>query len=30
MYENGKMRLVETVLRTGEGIQENGGEGEFN
>jgi hypothetical protein len=31
MYENGKMRPVETVLRMGgRGIKENDGGGEFN
>jgi hypothetical protein len=31
MYENGKMRPVETVPGMGEvGIKENGGGGEFN
>jgi hypothetical protein len=31
MYENGKMRYVETILRMGEeGIKENGGGDEFN
>jgi hypothetical protein len=31
MYENGKMRLVETILRVGgRGIKENNGGGEFN
>jgi hypothetical protein len=31
MYENGKMRSVETILRMGEGrIKENDRKGEFN
>jgi hypothetical protein len=32
MYENGKMRHAETILRVGEGggIKENDGGGEFN
>jgi hypothetical protein len=30
MYENGKMRLVETTQRIGEGIKNNDGGGEFN
>jgi hypothetical protein len=31
MYENGKMRPVETILRMGAGgIKENDGGGEFN
>jgi hypothetical protein len=31
MYENGKMRPVETILRMGEGeIKGNNGRGEFN
>jgi hypothetical protein len=30
MYENGKMRPVETVPGMGERIKENGGGGEFN
>jgi hypothetical protein len=30
MYKNGKVILVETILRMGErGIKDNGGEGEF-
>jgi hypothetical protein len=29
MYENRKMRPIETILRSG-GIKENGGAGEFN
>jgi hypothetical protein len=29
MYENGKMRPVETILRMG-GLKENDGGGEFN
>jgi hypothetical protein len=30
MYDNEKMRPVETSLRMGLGIKENDGEGEFN
>jgi hypothetical protein len=31
MYENGKMRPVDTIVRMGEGrIKENDGGGEFN
>jgi hypothetical protein len=31
MHENGKIRPVETIVRTGEwGIKENDGESEFN
>jgi hypothetical protein len=30
VYENGKMRPVETILRMGGGIKENDGGGEFN
>jgi hypothetical protein len=30
MYENGKMRPVETIPGMGEGIKENDGGGEFN
>jgi hypothetical protein len=29
MYENGKMRTGETILRRGQGIKENDGGGEF-
>jgi hypothetical protein len=30
MYENGKMRPVETIPGMGGGIKENDGRGEFN
>jgi hypothetical protein len=30
MYENGKMRLVKTILMQRGKIKENDGEGEFN
>jgi hypothetical protein len=30
MYENGKMRPVETILRIGQGTKKNDGEREFN